>query len=42
MDHKAKARTVALTHSYLRQVLESRKIDFFPHCTSALPMSHPE
>ena len=40
MDHKAKAGTVALTHSYLRQVVGSRKIDFFPHCTSALRMSH--
>ena len=42
MDHKAKARTVALTHSYLHQVVGSRKIDFFPHCTSALRMSHSE
>jgi hypothetical protein len=39
MDHKAKA---AATHSYLRRIVESRKIDFFPHCSSALRMSHPE
>ena len=42
MDHKARAAAAAATHSYLRPIVESRKIDFFPHCTSALRMSHPE
>ena len=42
MDHKAKAAATAATHSYLRRIVESRKIDFFPHCTSALRMGHPE
>jgi hypothetical protein len=42
MDHKAKVAATAATHSYLRRRVESRKIDFFPHCTSALRLSHPE
>jgi len=42
MDHKAKAAATAATHSYLRRIVRSREIDFFPHCTSALRMSHPE
>jgi len=42
VDHKAKSGAAAATHSYLRQILEPRGIDFFPHCTSALRLSQPE
>ena len=34
-DHKANAGTSAATHTYLRRIVEPRKIDFFPHCSSA-------
>jgi len=42
VDHKAKSGMVDATYSFLRRIIEPRKIDFFPHCTSALRMSHPE
>ncbi|HEY5777674.1 MAG TPA: hypothetical protein VIT00_02990 [Terrimicrobiaceae bacterium] len=42
MGDKKIAETVAETHAYLHRILGSRKIDFFPHSTSVLRMSHLE
>jgi hypothetical protein len=38
VDHKAKSGTAAATHSYLRRIVEARKINFFPHCTSGFAL----
>ena len=44
VDQKARSGTAIATHSYLRRILDARKIDFFPHgfSASALRISRPE
>ena len=42
VDHKAKSGTAAATHSYLRRIVEARRIDFFPHCTSGFTLRYRE